>query len=272
MPQGRRRQTRSISRTAASLQAREVRIEGEQVVFSQYGATQTIPLVLVDRVVSDSRTPAGGYQDPEAAGSRSRPLSPEPLSSSDAASAAANSTATGTDELGSVLASVPPSERLQILSGLFNEAAGGDAGVDPTQALGLLQLLGGQGSSDGGLQRGPSGGIKGGSGRVEGSSGRVEAGSGGAEEGLGNLLGTLSSGLGGDLGALGADLGQAQTLLPALTQLGQALFAPEYSQENTTVAVDELLRVLAAAGVSRDELDARAQGFGVPPGMLERQQ
>lgn len=128
-----------------------------------------------------------------------------------------------------------PAERLQALTALLGQGGGG--GIDATQALGLLQSLGGAG--------GP---------------------------GLGDIAGQLGAlgALGGQLGALGQDMDKAQTLLPLLAQLGAALFAPEYSQDATTSAAQNLLSGLSGMGVSQQQIEAEAQRLGVPPEMIEQ--
>jgi hypothetical protein len=91
------------------------------------------------------------------------------------------------------------------------------------------------------------------------------------------LLGALSGGgnggpLGalGDLGSLGSELMEAQAILPALTRLGAALFAPEYSAAATDAAAQELLQGLSKLGVSDAEIRAKARQFGLPEDILDR--
>ncbi len=132
---------------------------------------------------------------------------------------------------------------LQSLSGMLNDGVGG---VDTSQALQLLQSLGAQ----------------------QGASGA------GGLEALLPLLGMLGSeggaqGLGG-LGGVASDLGTIQTVLPALSRLGAALFAPEYSAAATEAAARDLIIGLESLGVSRADIRARAQQLGVPPEILDR--
>ena len=237
----------------------EARIDGNRVVFHLHGGEQAIPLALVERVEDDGwRGPgapprAAGGADPGAAGSPGSPTE-EGLVSSPAM-----------PDLGQI----PPGARLDALSGLL----GGDA----DQALGLLQMLGGTqgGGGAAGLEAllpliGALGG--GGSGALGGGSGALGGG------GLGALGGGGSGGLGGGGGAsslgglasLGADLEKVQTILPLLTRLGAALFAPEYSAEATDAAARDLLQALSRIGVPEAEIRARARQLGVPEELLDR--
>ena len=90
------------------------------------------------------------------------------------------------------------------------------------------------------------------------------------------LLGALGGGDGGPLGALGSlgsfgsEVVQAQAILPALTRLGAALFAPEYSAAATDAAARELLQGLSKLGVSDAEIRAKARQFGLPEDILDR--
>jgi len=63
---------------------------------------------------------------------------------------------------------------------------------------------------------------------------------------------------------------EAQAILPALTRLGAALFAPEYSAAATDAAARELLQGLSKLGVSDAEIRAKARQFGLPEDILDR--
>ena len=200
----------------------DVRVEGDRVLFLQYGSMQTIPLALVDRVEKNDRGARGGRSATTpslAAGSSNIATTPGATSS-----APVDGGATGT-----------PAARMQALTGFLGQSGG--ASVDATKALGLLQSLGASGGS-----------------------------------GLDDIAGQLGAlgALGGELGALGADMEKAQTLLPLLAQLGAALFAPEYSQDATSAAAQNLLSGLSGMGVSQQQIEAEARRLGVPPEVLEQ--
>jgi hypothetical protein len=91
----------------------------------------------------------------------------------------------------------------------------------------------------------------------------------GGGRGSGVAGGDDGSGALGGLGSLGADLQQMQTILPVLTRLGAALFAPEYSAEATDAAARDLLQALARIGVPEAEVRARARQLGVPEELLD---
>ncbi len=61
-----------------------------------------------------------------------------------------------------------------------------------------------------------------------------------------------------------------QAILPALTRLGAALFAPEYSAAATDAAARELLQGLSKLGVSDADIRAKARQFGIPEDILDR--
>ena len=122
---------------------------------------------------------------------------------------------------------------MQALNAMLSQ--GGSGSVDASQALSLLRTLGGGGDLSSQL----------------------------------GALGALGS-LGGELGGLGADMEKAQTLMPLLAQLGAALFAPEYSQDATSAAGQELLSGLTRMGVSQQQIEAEAARFGVPAELLQQ--
>ena len=130
-----------------------------------------------------------------------------------------------------------------MLSQFLGDRTAGGGAVDTAQALQLLQALGGFG----------------GGAVAEGNLGQIGA-----------LLGLLGPAM-GDLDSMGSDLEKAQTLLPALIQMGQVLFAPEYSAEATDAATVELLQALSALGVPRERIEAEAQRFGIQPRWLQRE-
>ena len=212
------------------IHAREAKIDGERVVFTQHGSTQAIPLSLVDRIVDDDRVGPG-----------ERRPAVTPGSESPAATAGAGAPASSASPR-TIPGAMDSSERLQMLSQFLGNGAADGGPVDPTQALGLLQALGGfeGGASD------------------EANLGQ-----------LGGLLGMLGPAM-GDLNSMGSDLEKAQMLLPALIQLGQTLFSPEYSAEATDAAAAELLRALAAAGVPPGRIEAEARRYGLPTDVLRR--
>jgi len=86
---------------------------------------------------------------------------------------------------------------------------------------------------------------------------------------LGILGGAEGSGAGG-LGSLASDLDKVQVILPALSRLGAALFAPEYSAEAVEAAAQDVISSLEQLGVSQSEIRARAQQLGVPQEILDR--
>lgn len=114
--------------------------------------------------------------------------------------------------------------------------------------------------------------------RPSGSSNvEIERAEAGGLAALVPLLGALSGGgdggpLGalGGLGSLGPELMEAQTILPALTRLGAALLAPEYSAAATDAAARELLQGLSKLGVSDAEIRARTRQFGLPEDILDQ--
>ena len=67
-----------------------------------------------------------------------------------------------------------------------------------------------------------------------------------------------------------SDVVQVQAILPALTRLGAALFAPEYSAAATDAAARELLQGLSKLGVSDADIRAKARQFGIPEDILDR--
>ncbi len=214
------------------IRAYEARVEGDQVVFSLHGADQTIPLALVDRVEDDD------WRGPGAP-----PRSPDPPDPVTAGAADLNA---ASDTLGRVpppLADMAPAARLDALAGFL-----GDGGAE-TGALNLLQALSGLQGSDGG------GGLA--------ALAPLLGALGGA--GDGGPLGVL-----GGLGSLGADAVQVQAILPTLTRLGAALFAPEYSAAATDAAARELLLGLSRLGVSDADIRAKARQFGLPEDILNR--
>ncbi len=123
-----------------------------------------------------------------------------------------------------------PEERMQALSDMLVQS-----GADPAQAARALQLLQMLGGSSGGV---------------------------GAAD-LNAQLGALG-------GAAGQDLEQVQALLPLLSQLGAALFAPEYSPEASAAAAQNLLSGLRSLGVSEAEIAAQAQSLGLPAELLQQ--
>jgi hypothetical protein len=165
-------------------------------------------------------------------GTPGRPLGPAADSSDAVAGAPATAPAAPADAAAA----------LQALSGMMS---GGAGGVDTAQALQLLQSLGGTqpGAADGGL---------------------------GALAPLLGMLGGAGAEGAGALGGLASDLDKVQTVLPALSRLGAALFAPEYSADATEAAARDLIRSLEQLGVSRSEIRARAQQLGVPAEILDR--
>jgi hypothetical protein len=230
----------------------EARIDGDRVVFHLHGGEQAIPLALVERVEDDEwRGPgapprAAGGADAGSAGSPGSPTEqgfvPSP----------------GMPDLGRL----PPGARLDALSGLL----GGDA----DQALGLLQTLGGMQGGGGGAAGLEAllpllGALGGGDG-----SGALGGGSGALGGGLGALGGGDGAGALGSLGSLAADMEEIQTILPVLTRLGAALFAPEYSAEATDAAARDLLQALSRIGVPEAEIRARARQLGLPEKLLDR--
>ncbi len=106
----------------------EVRVEGDRVLFLQYGSLQTIPLTLVDRVEQNDRG---------APNARSATASTAARGSSDAAAIPG---ATAPPDGG---AAGTPAERMQALTDFLGQNSGGSS--DATKALGLLQSLGGSG-------------------------------------------------------------------------------------------------------------------------------
>jgi len=217
-------------RNGRVIRADNVRVVGNQVFFYLHGAEQAIPLGFVDRVAADD-WPA-----------------PTELPR---AGAPSGSRSPGAEDSGSepppAFGDIPPAARMDVLSQYL-----GNAGQS-NQALGLLQMLGG-------MQGG--GGTPG----IEALLPLLGAlGSGGGALGGGSPIDAL-----GSLGSLAADLDQIQTILPALTRLGAALFASEYSVEATDAAARELLQGLADLGVSDAEIKAKARQFGVPEDILAR--
>jgi len=202
----------------------DVSIDGERLVFFQFGGYQTIPMELVDRVEKD------GWVAPGSPGRRPLPGADQPAPENPAAAAPAAPTGDS-------------AAALQALAGMMGDGGGG---IDASQALQLLQGLGAQ----------------------------QGAGAGGGMEALAPLLGmlggTTGGGLGGGLGDIAGDLGAIQTVLPALTRLGAALFAPEYSASATEAAARELISSLEALGVSPAEIRARAAQMGVPADILDK--
>jgi len=222
------------------IRAQHARVEGDRVVFVLHGAEQAIPAALIDRVESDDwNTPAA-------------PHPASPAATGPAASTTSGATSspdgTGTPAGAALAATSDPAQRMQALSEMLGNV-GGD-GVDASQALGLLQALGSmQGSGD-------AGGLA----ALAPALGALAGGDAG-----GGLLGAL-----GDLGSLGSDLETIQVILPALSRLGAALFAPEYSADATNAAARELLASLQKAGVSQAEIREYAKRFGVPDSVLEQ--
>jgi hypothetical protein len=152
------------------------------------------------------------------------------------------SSATAADESAPVVSPADSAAALQQLGSMLNQ---GNGPVDAAQALQLLQGLGA-------AQGNPSAG---------------------GMESLAPLLGILG-GAGGDgaggLGALSGDLDKVMEVLPALSRLGAALFAPEYSTQAAQAAAADVIASLERLGVSRSEIRQRAQQLGVPPEVLER--
>jgi len=196
----------------------DVAIDGERLVFFQFGGYQTIPMALVDRVEKD------GWVAPGSPGRRPLPGADQPAPETPAA---ASPTAPTGDSAAA----------LQALAGMMGDGGG----VDASMALQLLQSLGAQ------------------------------QGAGAGMDALAPLLGMLGGGgLGGGLGDVAGDLGAIQTVLPALSRLGAALFAPEYSASATEAAARELISSLEALGVSPAEIRARAAQMGVPADILDK--
>lgn len=212
------------------------RIEGDRVVFLQYGSLQSIPLAVVERVEDDDRVGPGHPEPttPTTAGQgRAAGQGPSGADSSRGGGAGPHPGAGGGFPSGAAMGT--PAERMEALSSFFSENSGG--AVDPQQALGVLQALGGM-----------SGG---------------ETSSGGLESMMGMLA--AFGGLGESEGLTGAnDLAVIQKVLPQLAGLAQALFAPEYDQENTQAAVANLMTALKAAGVSEAQIRQMAAQWGVP--------
>lgn len=145
-----------------------------------------------------------------------------------------------TDESEPAAGAATNAATLRALSSILDQE---NAPVDTAQALQLLQGLGT-------AQRDPS-------------AGNMEA--------LAPLLGILGgAGGAGSLGSLATDLDRVQLILPALSRLGAALFAPEYSPEAAEAAARDVISGLERLGVSRSEIRQRAQQLGVPPELLER--
>jgi len=217
------------------IRAQGVRVEGNRVVFVLYGGEQAIPVALIDRVERDDWN---------------KPAPPRAASTAGTNTVASGGAGAGSSPTsGTALAATSdPAQRMQALSQMFGNV-GGD-GVDATQALNLLQTLGSmQGSGD-------AGGLA----ALAPALGALAGGDAG-----GGLLGAL-----GDLGSLGSDLETIQVILPALSRLGAALFAPEYSEETTNAAARELLASLQGAGVSQAEIREYAKRFGVPDSVLDQ--
>ncbi len=208
----------------------DARVDGDRVIFFLHGAHQAIPLALVDRVEDDD------WRGPGA------PLrSPDPSVLVTESDADVDTSADAATPVPPNLAEIAPSARLDALAGFLGD--GGDA----TGALSLLQALGGMQDAEGGA----------------GLAALVPllAAMGGA----GGPLGAL-----GDLGSLGSDVVQVQAILPALTRLGAALFAPEYSAAATDADARELLQGLSKIGVSDADIRAKARQFGIPEDILDR--
>jgi hypothetical protein len=150
-----------------------------------------------------------------------------------------------TPPVGAAAPTVSPADgaaRLQELGSLLDES---NSPVDAAQALQLLQALG---------------------------AARGNSAAGGMET-LAPLLGILGGAQGDDAGGLGAlatDLDKVRLILPALSRLGAALFAPEYSPSATEAAARDVISSLEQLGVSRSEINRRAQQLGVPPELLAR--
>ena len=216
------------------IRADDVHVDGDQLVFFLHGNHQAIPLALVERFEDD------GWKGPG--------LPPDTPGASSAGAASNGSTGPADSGAASgvpALADIAPAARFDALAGFLGD--GGEA----TQALGLLQALSG----------------------LQGGGG----GAGGGLEALAPMLGALGGTGGGDalgllgsLGSLGGDLEQVQAILPALTRLGAALFAPQYSAEATDAAARELLQGLSKMGVSDADIRAKARQFGVPEDVLAR--
>lgn len=105
----------------------DIKIDGDRVIFYQYGGHQVIPMSLVDRIEGD---------DWPAPGSESR----RPLPRADTAPRIDVPPDSGAPPGGSAAA-------IQALSGMLG---GGEGGIDMSQALQLLHSLGTQGSGAGG--------------------------------------------------------------------------------------------------------------------------
>jgi hypothetical protein len=198
----------------------DVKVEDGRVVFLQLGGYQSIPMALVERIEED------GWVAPGSPGSARQPARDrdggEPAGTGTAAPAATD-----------------PAAALQQLSGLMSGSTGG---VDPAQAMQLLQALGTQDGS---------------------------TGAGGAAA-LAPLLGMLGATGGEGAGDAVTDLGQLSVVLPALTRLSSALFADEYDAAATEAAALDLMSALESMGVSRDEIRARAAQMGVPAEILAK--
>jgi len=223
------------------IRADDAHVDGARVIFFLHGAQQALPMALVDRIEDDDwRGPGSPPRppDPSVLGGASNPVD-RPSGSSNVEIERAE--AGGRIPL--ALAEIAPSGRLDALAGFLGD--GGDA----TGALDLLQALGGMQGAEG-------------AGGLAALVPLLGALSGGGD---GGALGAL-----GGLGSLGPELMEAQTILPALTRLGAALFAPEYSAAATDAAARELLQGLSKLGVSDAEIRAKARQFGLPEDILDR--
>ena len=209
----------------------DARVDGSRVIFFLHGAHQALPMALVDRVENDD------WRGPGAP-----PRSPDPSVLATASDPDVDVAGNAPARLPPALAEIAPSARFDALAGFL-----GDGG-DTTGTLSLLQALGS-----------PQG--------AEGAGGLAAL-----APLLGALGGTGDGALGalGNLGSLGSDVVQVQAILPSLTRLGAALFAPEYSAAATDAAARELLHALSTLGVSDAEIRAKARQFGLPEDILDR--